>query len=123
MADGSLSPVRGCDKSGPTAVLNSASKVDTMDMESSLLNMKFSAGVIKTKEGKDKFASLLRTYFDRGGSQVQINILNADTLKAAREHPEDYKDLVVRIAGYSAYWHEITPEVQDEIITRTEHNL
>jgi len=123
LADGSLSPVRGCDKSGPTAVLNSAAKCDTMGMQSSLLNMKFSAGVLKSKEGKQKFAALLDTYFAKGGSQVQINILKKETLLDARAHPENYQDLVVRVAGYSAYWIELTPEVRDEIISRTDHSM
>ncbi|MFC2018289.1 pyruvate formate lyase family protein [Chloroflexota bacterium] len=123
LADGSLSPVRGCDKSGPTAVLNSAAKCDMMGMQSSLLNMKFSAGVLQNKEGKEKFAALLDTYFAKGGSQIQVNILNKDTLLDAKEHPENYKDLVVRVAGYSAYWIELTPGVRDEIITRTEHGV
>ena len=123
LADGSLSPVRGYDKSGPTAVLNSAAKCDTAGMNSSLLNMKFSAGVLGTAEGKRKFAALLDTYFAKGGSQVQVNILNKDTLLDAKEHPENYQDLVVRVAGYSAYWVELTPEVRDETITRTEHTM
>jgi len=123
LADGSLSPVRGCDKSGPTAVMNSSSKCDMMGMESSLMNMKFSAGVLKTKEGKQKFSALLDTYFAKGGSQLQLNILNRDTLIDAKAHPENYQDLVVRVAGYSAYWVELTPEVRDEIITRTEHSM
>ncbi|MFC1924366.1 pyruvate formate lyase family protein [Chloroflexota bacterium] len=123
VADGSLSPVRGCDKSGPTAVMNSAAKCDMMGMESSLMNMKFSAGILKAREGKDKFAALLDTFFAKGGSQVQLNILNRDTLLDAREHPENYQDLVVRVAGYSAYWIELTPGVRDEIISRTEHGI
>lgn len=123
LADGSLSPEHGCDKSGPTAVLNSAAKCDMMGMESSLLNMKFSAGVLKNNEGKHKFAALLDTYFGKGGSQVQINILNKDTLLDAKAHPENYRDLVVRVAGYSAYWVELTEPVRDEIIARTEHSV
>ncbi len=123
LADGSLSPVRGYDKSGPTAVLNSAAKCDTMGMQSTLLNMKFSAGVLGTNDGKQKFRALLDTYFAKGGSQVQVNILNTATLLDAKAHPENYKDLVVRVAGYSAYWTELTPEVRDEIISRTEHAM
>ena len=87
------------------------------------MNMKFSAGVLKTKEGKQKFSALLDTYFAKGGSQLQLNILNRDTLIDAKAHPENYQDLVVRVAGYSAYWVELTPEVRDEIITRTEHSM
>ncbi len=123
LADGSLSPVRGCDKNGPTAVMNSSAKCDMMGMESSLMNMKFSAGVLGSNEGKQKFAALLSTFFAKGGSQLQLNILNRKTLLDAKAHPENYQDLVVRVAGYSAYWIELTPEVRDEIITRTEHAM
>jgi len=123
LADGSLSPVRGCDKNGPTAVMNSSAKCDMMGMESSLMNMKFSTGVFGSKEGKQKFAALLSTFFAKGGSQLQLNILNRETLLDAKAHPENYQDLVVRVAGYSAYWTELTPEVRDEIITRTEHAM
>ena len=123
LADASLSPVQGCDRKGPTAVMNSVSKMDMMYQESSLLNMKFAPTMLKSKEGKQKFADLLATYFDRGGSQVQFNILDRDMLLDAKAHPENYRDLVVRVAGYSAFWVELSPEVQDDIILRTEQKL
>ncbi len=119
LADASPSPVQGCDVNGPTASLNSVSKLDMGNMESTLLNMKVTPTVLGSKEGKLKLSELIGTYFDRGGSQLQINVLNKDTLVDAKKHPENYRDLVVRVAGYSAYWVELVPEVQDEIISRT----
>ncbi len=123
LADASASPMQGCDVTGPTATLNSAAKLDPMFMEGPLLNMKFAPGMLRTKAGKKKFADLLGTYFDQGGNHVQFNILDRETLLDAKQHPEDYRNLVVRVAGYSAFWVELTPAVQDEIISRTEHML
>ena len=123
LADASASPVSMCDTHGPTAVLNSAAKLDPAHMEGPLLNMKFAPGILKTKEGKRKFADMLGTYFDKGGFHVQFNILDRDTLLEAKAHPEEYKNLVVRVAGYSAFWGELVPEVQDDIINRTDHTF
>ena len=77
----------------------------------------------RSSEGRQKFADLLGTYFDQGGNHVQFNILDRETLLDAKEHPENYRNLVVRVAGYSAFWVELTPAVQDEIISRTEQAL
>jgi formate C-acetyltransferase len=85
--------------------------------------MKFAPGILKTKEGKQKFADMLGTYFDKGGFHVQFNILDKQTLLDAKAHPEQYRNLVVRVAGYSAFWTELVPEVQDDIINRTEHSF
>ena len=123
LADASASPVQLCDHKGPTAVLNSVSKMDPAHMEGPLLNMKFAPGILKSREGKKKFADMLGTYFDRGGFHVQFNILDRETLLEAKAHPEEYKNLVVRVAGYSAFWGELVPEVQDEIINRTDHSF
>jgi formate C-acetyltransferase len=120
LADGSVSAFRGTDKHGPTAVLRSATKVDhVVQSESTLMNLKFSPGPLQTKEGKRKFNSMIKTYFDHYGHHVQFNIVNADTLLDAKKHPENYRDLVVRVAGFSAFFVELGPEVQDEIIGRT----
>jgi formate C-acetyltransferase len=100
--------------------MNSVSKLDPMSLEGPLLNMKFAPGMLKKKAGRQKFADLMATYFDQGGSHVQFNILNKETLLDAKAHPEQYRNLVVRVAGYSAFWVELTPAVQDEIISRTE---
>ncbi|MBI4518131.1 MAG: hypothetical protein HY699_20200 [Deltaproteobacteria bacterium] len=123
LADASASPQQGCDVKGPTATMNSVTKLDNMFIEGPLLNMKFAPGMLKKKEGAHKFAELMGTYFDKGGFHVQFNILDKATLLEAKKHPEQYRNLVVRVAGYSAFWVELTPAVQDEIISRTEQVL
>jgi formate C-acetyltransferase len=123
LADASASPQQGCDVKGPTATMNSVTKLDNMFLEGPLLNMKFAPGMLRKKEGMHKFAELMGTYFDRGGFHVQFNILDRETLLDAKQHPEKYRNLVVRVAGYSAFWVELTPAVQDEIISRTEQRL
>ena len=105
---------------GPTAAMNSVCKLDSTFIEGPLLNMKFSPATLRTKGGQQKFASLLDTYFEKGGFQVQFNVLDTETLKQAQAAPESHRDLVVRVAGYSAFWVELSPVVQDEIISRTE---
>jgi formate C-acetyltransferase len=123
LADAAASPQQGCDVTGPTAAMNSVAKLDPMFMEGPLLNMKFAPGMLRSNEGRQKFAELLGTYFDQGGNHVQFNILDRETLLDAKAHPENYRNLVVRVAGYSAFWVELTPAVQDEIISRTEQAL
>lgn len=123
LADASASPQQGCDVKGPTATMNSVAKLDPMYMEGPLLNMKFAPGMLKKPAGAQKFAELMATYFDKGGSHVQFNILDKETLLEARKNPEKYRNLVVRVAGYSAFWVELTEAVQDEIISRTEQQL
>jgi formate C-acetyltransferase len=120
LGDASASPIQGCDVKGPTATMNSVSKLDSTFIEGPLLNMKFSPGSLRTKAGQQKFASLIDTYFEKGGFQVQFNVLDTETLKQAQVEPESYRDLVVRVAGYSAFWVELSPVIQDEIISRTE---
>jgi formate C-acetyltransferase len=121
LADGSLSPVQGADKKGPTAVINSATKVNHTEVNTStLFNMKFMPGILQSREGLQKLASLIKTYFDRCGYHVQFNLMGQEVLREAKKHPERYRDLLVRVAGYSAYFVELAPEVQDEIIARTE---
>jgi len=123
LADASASPMQGCDVNGPTATMNSVAKLDPMFMEGPLLNMKFAPGILRKKDGQRKFAELLGTYFDKGGFHVQFNILDREMLLDAKKHPEKYRNLVVRVAGYSALWVELLPSVQDEIISRTEQQM
>jgi formate C-acetyltransferase len=124
LADGSLSPTQGVDIKGPTAVINSATKVNHTEVAvSSLFNLKFPPTIIQSREGIWKFVTLVKTYFDNGGYHVQFNLMGQETLLDAKKHPEKYRDLLVRVAGYSAYFVELSPEVQDEIIARTEHTL
>ncbi len=122
LADASVSPMRGTDVKGPTAVLNSAAKPDHITCEATLLNQKFLKSLLFTTEGVKKLLALIKTYFDHFTYQIQVNILNPDELVEAKKHPEKYRDLVVRVAGYSAYFIELSPEVQDEIIARTMHS-
>ena len=123
LADASASPVQGCDVKGPTATMNSVAKLDPGHMEGPLLNLKFSPGALKSREGMRKLGELIGSYMDKGGFHVQINVLDADMLHDARAHPENYRDLVVRLAGHSAFWVDLSPEAQDDIISRTEHQL
>jgi pyruvate-formate lyase len=124
IADGALSPVQGVDVKGPTAVILSATKVNQMEYATSaLMNMKVSPSVLQTPAGIKKFNALIKTFFDRGGWHLQFNTIGRETLIQAKLHPEQYKDLLVRVAGYSAYFVELSSEVQDEIICRTEHGL
>jgi formate C-acetyltransferase len=116
-----ISPVQGADRRGPTAVLKSAAKMDHARTGGTLLNQKFNPSLLKTDEGLDKFVQLIRTYFRLDGHHIQFNVVDAATLRAAQEHPEEYRSLIVRVAGYSDYFCDLTKALQDEIIARTEH--
>jgi trans-4-hydroxy-L-proline dehydratase len=123
--DACLSPGAGTDVNGPTSVIRSATKVNNFKpyMDSMVLNMKLSPSVLKDREALENFISLLRTFFNRGGWHIQFNILNREDLIAAKQHPEEWKHLIVRVVGYSAYFVELPEAIQDEIIARTEHGL
>lgn len=121
LADGSMSPMHGMDKNGPLAVLQSAMKINQDEYQATLLNMKFHPSAVKTKEDMYKLAQMIKTYLTNGGKHVQFNIIDKDTLMAAQESPEKYEDVVVRVAGYSAYFNALTKEIQDEIIERTSY--
>jgi formate C-acetyltransferase len=117
-----LAPVDGCERQGPTAVLQSAASLDSRKWGNCCaLNMKFEKSLIQGERGRDVLTGLFRTYFDMGGMQVQVNVLDADMLKAARNDPTLYPDLVVRVAGYCVYFNDLQPAVKDEIIERTAH--
>jgi pyruvate formate-lyase/glycerol dehydratase family glycyl radical enzyme len=119
----SMSPSNGADKEGPTAVLKSASKIDqTRLMEGNVLNLKFSRTALDGDEALHKFADLVCAYLiDLKGQEVQVNVVDGATLRDAQKHPENYQDLVIRVAGYSARFVELDKELQDDIIRRTEH--
>jgi pyruvate formate-lyase/glycerol dehydratase family glycyl radical enzyme len=122
LADGGLSPVAGRDVKGPTAVLRSVSKIDQkLASNGSLLNLKFLPSFFKQENALEWFAAFLRGFVDLNISHVQFNVVSAETLREAQTHPEEFRSLVVRVAGYSAYFVELDKEVQDEIIRRTEH--
>jgi len=116
-----ISPVQGSDTKGPTAVLKSASKIDHERTGGTLLNQKFTPSFFATEEGIDNIAHLVRGYFKLGGHHIQFNVISADTLREAQKNPEKYRDLIVRVAGYSDYFINLGPMLQDEIIRRTEH--
>jgi pyruvate-formate lyase len=116
-----ISPVQGADRRGPTAVIKSVAKMDHVRTGGTLLNQKFTPQLLADDAGLDKFVQLVRTYFKLDGHHVQFNVVNAATLRAAQEHPEQYRDLIVRVAGYSDYFCDLGKVLQDEIIARTEH--
>jgi pyruvate formate-lyase/glycerol dehydratase family glycyl radical enzyme len=116
-----ISPVQGADRHGPTAVIRSAASMDHVKTGGTLLNMKFSPGLVATEDGIDKWAHLVRSYFKMDGHHVQFNVVTAETLRLAQANPEQHRDLIVRVAGYSDYFCDLSVELQEEIIARTEH--
>lgn len=124
LTDATVSPEPGKDTNGPTALLRSAGRaIDTTKYASSQLNMKFHPSALKDKEGLSKLINLIKTYMDIGGHHVQFNVVSAATLKDAQLHPEKYRNLIVRVAGYSAFFIHLDTVVQNEIIKRTELNF
>lgn len=118
-----ISPVQGADRKGPTAVLKSASRIDHLRTGGTLLNQKFTPGVLEDDDGLTKVAHLVRSYFRMDGHHIQFNVVNAETLRKAQKTPEKYRDLIVRVAGYSDYFVDLGVDLQEEIIKRTEHGL
>ena len=123
LADGTTSPMHGMDCCGPTAVFKSAMKIDQDPMQATLLNMKFPPSVLKTDADLAKLGALIQTYLTHGGKQVQFNVVDQATLLAAQETPKEYRDLVVRVAGYSTYFVTLSRSMQDEVIDRTSQQL
>ena len=121
LADGTLSPAQGMDVNGPTAVLRSAMTIDQTPYQATLLNMKFDPSALKTEADLRKLSILVRTYFKKGGKHVQFNVVNREMLLEGQREPEKHRDLIVRVAGYSAYFVNLVKPVQDEIICRTEY--
>ena len=124
LSDG-ISAVQGFDTSGPTAILRSVTCFDhTKYSNGLLLNMKFHPSAVNSEEGQAKLISLLKTYFfDMQGMEMQMNIISTETMRDAQAHPENSRDLVVRIAGFSAYFVEVFKDAQDDLIRRTELGL
>lgn len=116
-----ISPVQGADRNGPTAVIKSASKIDHIRTGGTLLNQKFTPEFLETESGINATLHLIRSYFRLDGHHIQFNVVSAETLRKAKDNPEQYRNLIVRVAGYSDYFVDLTPELQDEIIRRTEH--
>ena len=122
ISDGT-SPSHGCDTHGPSAVIKSLSKLDQTLSGGTLLNLRFLPSLLKRDEDVVKLGSLIRYYFSKGGHHVQFNIVDTATLKAAREHPEEYRDLLVRMAGYSDYFNDMNADLKQEVIERTENEM
>jgi pyruvate formate-lyase/glycerol dehydratase family glycyl radical enzyme len=121
LSEGGISPYQGRNVSGPTATMRSVAKLDHIKLTNgSVLNIRFNPDVLKGESKTRKFASLIRTFCETGGALVQFNIVGGDTLRDAQIHPEKYRDLLVRVATYSAYFVELSKELQDDIIARTE---
>lgn len=116
-----VSPVQGADRCGPTAVLRSVAKMDHARTGGTLLNQKLTPGLLDREDGLKKFVDLVRSYFRMDGHHIQFNVIDGDTLRAAQASPDKYRDLIVRVAGYSDYFCDLGKTLQDEIIARTEH--
>jgi formate C-acetyltransferase len=121
LSDG-ISPAQGADRHGPTAVLKSAAKLDHARTGGTLLNQKFTPRLLEGEDGLQHLAQLVRAYFKLDGHHIQFNVVTAETLRAAQREPEKYRDLIVRVAGYSDYFCDLTPALQEEIIARTEQS-
>jgi len=117
-----ISPSRNADIYGPTAVLKSAAKMDQLITGGTLLNQKFSPNLLVGDKGLDIMTSLVSTYFNMDGHHIQFNVVDRDTLRKAQENPGEYRKLIVRVAGYSDYFQNLSKALQDEIIDRTEHS-
>jgi formate C-acetyltransferase len=115
-----ISPVQGADRHGPTAVLKSAAKMDHVRTGGTLLNQKFTPALLADETGLDALVSLIRSYFKLDGHHIQFNVVDTETLRKAQKNPEQYRDLIVRVAGYSDYFCDLSETLQEEIIARTE---
>jgi formate C-acetyltransferase len=120
ISDGT-SPSHGCDTNGPSAVIRSLTKLDQTKSGGTLLNQRFLPSLLKRDEDVVKLGQLIRSYFTLGGHHIQFNVVDTATLCEAQSHPEEYKDLLVRMAGYSDYFNDMNEDLQQEIIDRTEN--
>ena len=118
-----ISPDKGADTNGPTAVLRSCAKMDHLSTGGTLLNQKFTPSVVAGEDGLRQMANLIRAYFNMDGHHIQFNVIDRQTLLDAQAHPEEYKDLIVRVAGYSDHFRNLSRALQDEIIARTEQSF
>lgn len=118
-----ISPEKGADTKGPTSVIKSASKMDHLRTGGTLLNQKFTPSVVAGENGLEQMSNLIRTYFNMDGHHIQFNVIDRETLIQAQKNPEEYKDLIVRVAGYSDHFRNLSKALQDEIIERTEQSF
>jgi pyruvate-formate lyase len=123
LSDGTVSPSQGRDVKGPTAMLRSAAKLQQSECSSTLLNVKLHPSSLNTREDVKKLGSLIKSYADMGGKWIQFNVVGNQQLQEAQKTPESYRDLIVRVAGYSAYFVDLSKGVQDDIIRRMEVNI
>lgn len=124
MADGAVSPTQGTDVCGPTAVINSAGRVDQTELYGVLFNMRFTPEAMRNAQGRTNLGALIRTYFnDYKGKHIQFNVISREDMIAAKQEPEKHKDLIVRVAGYSAYWTDLTEVIHNELIARSENAI
>jgi len=118
----SAGPVQGRDRNGPTAMLRSAAGIDQMHAPGTLVvNVRFSKSMFATSQDRDRLQSLIRGYFDMGGMQLQVNVVDQAMLEAAMADPETYGDMIIRIGGFSEYWKNLTPALRRSVLERTEH--
>ena len=118
-----ISPEKAADVHGPTSVIRSASKMDHLSTGGTLLNQKFTPAVVAGEEGLTNMANLIRSYFNMDGHHIQFNVIDRETLIKAQQNPAEYRDLIVRVAGYSDHFRNLSKELQDEIINRTEQSF
>jgi pyruvate-formate lyase len=117
-----MSAMRGMDKLGPTALIQSAATIDQRAISTTLMNMKFHPSALKTLDDMKKLSYLIKTYFSLGGKHVQFNVVDKEKLIEAQQKPTENRDLIVRVAGYSAYFVQLGKVIQNEIIGRTEYD-
>lgn len=118
-----ISPEKGADVNGPIAVIKSCAKMDHLSTGGTLLNQKFTPSVVAGENGLEQMANLVRSYFNLDGHHIQFNVIDRQTLINAQKHPDEYRDLIVRVAGYSDHFRNLDKELQDEIIERTEQSF
>ena len=122
LADGMISPAQGTDINGPLAVFNSGRKIEQDEFSATLLNMKFNPDILRTDDDKAKLAMAIKAYLTNGGKQVQMSVVSRETLIDAQNDPQSHRNVIVRVAGYSAYFVTLTHMMQDEIIARTQND-
>ena len=118
-----ISPEKGADVNGPTSVIKSCAKMNHLRTGGTLLNQKFTPSVVAGEEGLTHMADLVRAYFNMDGHHIQFNVIDKETLIQAQKNPDEYKDLIVRVAGYSDHFRNLSKALQDEIIERTEQSF
>jgi len=121
--DGSASPMRGADTNGPTAVIHSVLKAGFDDSYAQVLNQKFSSALLGSPESHEKLVMFTKAFLQAGGTHIQYNITDTEELKEAKIKPQEHRDLIVRIGGFSAYFVQLSPEIQDDVIKRSEQTL